>query len=359
MSKMLGKWFEWKLGEARIIRKLEGIKPLLGCSKSEAKGIRTAAVQRSVSPVRNIEAYADVMESFVKSAAEQACDMVAFPEYNFFDLLGIIPGFASLNRYLNGKAAAPSGGSSSLDIAGLYPVLCAISIPIQNAIEKIMCGLASKYDIYIYTGSYFINEKGQLYNGGAIISRKGEILGRQKKLHLTDFEEKLGIKRAGEFPIFSLDIGNITFPVCMDATYYEVFSLARSRGCDIVVLPIANNEEYSLYRALRGIWPRVQESHVYGVKSSLNGWFCGMHFTGKAGVFAPIAMTSKGDGVVSISKHFEGNSLIVGDIDYEALYKEREADEYFGDSNPEFERVYYLNTYGGVKQNENATSNVE
>ncbi len=347
MNSLLEKWFRWKLGEARIKRKLDSIKLQKGCSKGEVKGVRAAAVQRRVSPVRNIEAYADAMESFIKSAAEQGCDIIAFPEYNFFDLLGIIPGFASLNHYLNRKSAEPSGGNPSQDIAGIYPMLCNISTPIQNAIEKIMCGLASKYGIYIYSGSYFINENGQLYNGGAIISREGEILGRQKKLHLTDFEEKLGIKRANEFKIFSLDIGNITFPVCMDATYYEVFNLARSRGCDIVVLPIANNEEYRLYRALRGIWPRVQESHIYGVKPSLNGWFCGMHFTGKAGVFAPIAMTPKGDGVVSISKHFEGNSLIVGDIDLEALCKEREADEYFGDINPEFEKDYYFNTYEG------------
>ncbi|KUO71609.1 MAG: nitrilase [Clostridia bacterium BRH_c25] len=347
MINMLGKWFEWKLNEARIKRKLDRIKPVEGCSKSGVKGVRAAAVQRVVSPVKNIEAYVDAMESFVKSAVEQGCDIIAFPEYNFFDLFGIIPGFAGLNRYLNGKSAAAKS-DSSLDIAGLYPVLCNISVPIQNAIEKIMCGLASKYSLYIYTGSYFINENSQLYNGGAIISREGEILGRQKKLHLTDFEEGLGIKRADEFKIFSLDIGNVTFPVCMDATYYEVFNLARSRGCDIVMLPIANNEEYRLYRALRGIWPRVQESYVYGVKSSLNGWLCGMHFTGKAGVFAPIAMTPKGDGVVSISKYSEGNSLAVGDIDLEALRKEREADEYFGDCNPEFEMDYYKNTYSGV-----------
>jgi hypothetical protein len=121
--------------------------------------------------------------------------------------------------------------------------------------------------------------------------------------------------------------------------------MARSKGCAIVVLPIANNEEYRRPRALRGIWPRVQEAHVFGIKSALNGWFCGLHFTGKAGVFAPIAMTPKGDGVITMSKHSEGDSLIVGDIDLEALCKEREEDEYYGDSNPEFEKAYYFNTY--------------
>jgi predicted amidohydrolase len=346
MTNLLAKWFEWKLAEARIKRKLDSIKAPKGYNRSGRKGARAAAVQRHIGIAATVEAYIDAMDSFVKSAADQGCDIVAFPEYNFLDLLGILPGFACLNSYLNSKSASHSEGGSGMDAARLYPVLCNIAIPIQNAIEKIMCGLALKYFIYVYTGSYFINEDGRLYNGGAIISREGEILGRQKKLHLTEFEEKLGIKRGNEFGSFSLDIGNIAFPVCMDATYYEVFSLARSRGCDAVVLPIANNEEYRLYRALRGIWPRVQESHVYGIKSSLNGWFCGMHFTGKAGVFAPFGMTPKADGVVSISKRYEGDSLAVGDIDLEALYRKREEDEYFGDVNPEFEKSYYKNTYG-------------
>lgn len=347
MGRLLGKWFQWKLGEARVDRIVGRINAGESSGRDKAKSIRAAAVQRRIVVLKSIEEYAGNMEKFVKSAAAQGCDIIAFPEYNFFDLLGIIPGFTSLNRLLNRKQLSSGAGSAASEIIRLYPLFYDISPPIQAAIEGIMSGLASKYGIYIYTGSYFIREKGQLYNGGAVISRKGDILGRQMKLHLTDFEEKLGIQREKELRVFALDIGKTVFPVCMDATYYEIFNLARSRGCDIAVLPIANNEEYSAYRALRGIWPRVQESHVYGIKAALNGRFCGMHFTGKAGIFAPLAMTPKGDGVVSISESPEGDSLAVGSIDLEALYKEREADEYYGDCNPEFERKYFLNTYGG------------
>jgi len=353
MSNILGKWVEWKLGGARIKRRLDSIKPEVRSRKHEGKVIRAAAVQRSICPVKSVEKYCDAMEYFVKEAAVQGCDIIAFPEYNFFDLLGVIPGFAKLNRYLNKKAAkaVPGNKAPKMDPKGLYPLFCNISVPIQNTIEQLMCGLALKYSIYIYTGSYIIKEKEKLFNGGAFISREGKILERQKKLHLTDFEEKLGIKRDNEFKVISLDIGNIAFPVCMDATYYETFNLARSQGCDIVILPIANNEEYGFYRALRGIWPRVQESHVYGVKASLNGWLCGLHFTGKSGIFAPIGITSGRDGIISISKDFEGDSLVVGDICLERLYKEREEDEYYGDSNPEFEKDFYLNSYMGGKLN--------
>lgn len=345
MYNLIGRWLEWKLRDTRIKRKFDSGRPGEEHGRGESGLVRAAAVQRRIKLAGNVEEYADAMESYVKLAAEQRCDIIAFPEYNFFDLFGVIPGFSGLDRYLNSKAAAPTAGGPAADMSGLYPVLLRAALPMQNAIEKIMCSLALRYSIYVYTGSYFIREGGQLYNGGAVISRRGEIIGRQKKLHLTDFEERLGISRTNEFGTFSLDIGKVTFPVCMDATYYEVFSLARSHGCDIAVLPIANNEEYRLYRALRGIWPRVQELYVFGIKSALTGWFCGMHFTGKAGIFAPLGITPKQDGVVSISKDFEGDALVVGDIDLAALARARKEDEYHGDCNPEFERSYYQKYY--------------
>ena len=340
MSSVLKAWFRWRLGGAKPIKVPAGLK-VTDSSGNGKRSFRAAAVQRRVRPVKSIKAYADAMEGFVKSAAEKGCDIIAFPEYNFLDLMGIIPGFGLLNDYLNRKPAAHGDSSTEAGLDRLYPVLYSISDSIQQALESVMRSLASKYRLYIYTGSCFIRENENLYNGGAIISREGKLIGRQMKLHLTDFEEKLGIKRSNEFEVFSLDIGNIAFPVCMDATYYEIFNMARSKGCDVVVLPIANNEEYALHKALRGIWPRVQEAHVYGVKAALNGWFCGLHFTGKAGIFAPMEMTQAGDGIVALSEQHEGDSLIIGDIDLDALYRERLEDEYYGDRNEEFERTYY------------------
>lgn len=345
MSRLLEKWLSRRLGAAEAIKCQGGIKAIETRPGKIKRVFRAAAVQRRIRMAKTIKQYAEAMEGYVKSAAEQGCDIIAFPEYIFLELLGVIPGVSLLNSYLNRKPAARKREDGEAGLDRLLPVLYSISGPIQTAVESTMQCLAARYSIYVYTGSYFIKEHGRLYNGGAIISREGDIIGRQMKLHLTDFEEKLGIKRSREFKVFPLDIGNFAFPVCMDATYYEVFNLARSRGCDVVVLPIANNEEYALHRALRGIWPRVQESHVYGIKAALCGWFFGLHFTGKAGIFAPIGITAGENGVVALSESSEGDLLVVGDIDIEALIRGRRIDEYYGDCNPEFERDYYEKYY--------------
>ena len=105
----------------------------------------------------------------------------------------------------------------------------------------------------------------------------------------------------------------------MDASYFETFRLLAAKHADIVIVPIANNEPYDKWRAMRGIWGRVQEAYVYGMKASLNGWIGGMEFTGKAGFFAPCEMTENFDGVLKIADEPCGDEVIVFDLEIERL----------------------------------------
>lgn len=178
-------------------------------------------------------------------------------------------------------------------------------------------------------------------------------MGIQEKIHLTDFEKKIGMKKTDQLKAYDLSIGKVVLPICMDATYFETFQISKILGADIVILPIANMEEYSLWRAIRGIWPRVQEIYVYGLKASLNGWICGMHFTGKAGIFAPISITEKKDGIVDIAPSHEGNYVVTARIDMKKIYSARLKDEYFGDKNPQFEKDFVKKTYCDKENNKN------
>jgi len=146
----------------------------------------------------------------------------------------------------------------------LTTVFKGVAQPIEEGIKRIISLLAKEYGIYIYSGSYILKEKDEIYNAGSLFGPEGNLIGTQKKIHLTDFEVKLGIKRGRKMEVYSLPFGKVVCPICMDATYFETFRIARERGADIAILPIANLEEYNLWKALRGIWPRVQESYLYG-----------------------------------------------------------------------------------------------
>ncbi|MBO8126794.1 MAG: nitrilase [Firmicutes bacterium] len=352
---MLERWIEnyftRKLNPQKLAEHVRRINstPSKEAQPKPSGNVKVACIQKQVIPVETGEEYAERISGFVKTAAQQGCRLVVFPEYNFFDFFGLLPGFKDLNRYLNKKAKAKTsshGSSGNSGTGALLTLFSAVAQPTEAAILAIISQLAEIYGVYIYTGSYLVKETEGLYNAGSLVGPDGELIGTQKKIHLTDFEAEIGICRSDSLAVFPLDIGTIAIPICMDATYFETFQLARNLGADIVVIPIANNEEYNLWRALRGIWPRVQESYVYGLKASLNGWLGGMHFTGKAGIFAPIELTKKKDGVVAIAENYQGDAVVVAELDLARLAQARKDAEYYGDSNPAFEAELYAKTYG-------------
>jgi predicted amidohydrolase len=356
MEILIEKWFERKISLEKIERYYKQLKIERRRLSEDVnpENIRVSCVQRQIQPVENIEEYIDMLCGFIDQAVKEGSHLVIFPEYNFFDLFGLIPKFNFLNQILNKKAIKVKDKDKEKEkeshLKGsnhfLTTILKGVAKPIEAGIKRIFALLAKGYGIYIYTGSYILKEKEAIYNVGSLFGSNGNLIGTQKKMHLTDFEVKLGIKRGNKMEVYSLPFGKVVCPICMDATYFETFRIAREIGADIVILPIANLEEYTVWKALRGIWPRVQESYLYGLKSSLNGWIAGMHFTGKAGVFAPLLMTEGKDGILSLSSSYEGNQLITANLNLKRLYDAREKAEYQEDKNVEFEEKYIERTYG-------------
>ncbi|OFW53076.1 MAG: nitrilase [Actinobacteria bacterium RBG_13_35_12] len=355
MEFLIEKWFNRKISLDRIEKyfKQLQIKKRKLSKDINPEDIRVSCVERQIYPVNSLEKYIDMLCGFVDQAAKENSRLIVFPEYNFFDLFGFIPGFSFINQILNKKAIKNKDKEKDRGIEShlkgnnyfLTAIFKGVAKPVEAGVKKIVSLLAKEYGIHIYTGSYILKEKEEIYNAGSLFGPDGNLIGTQKKMHLTDFEVKLGIKRGNKMEVYSLPFGKVVCPICMDATYFETFRIAREMGVDMVILPIANLEEYSTWKALRGIWPRVQESYLYGFKSSLNGWIAGMHFTGKAGIFAPLSMTEKKDGVLSLSPFYEGNHLITANINMKKLYEAREKAEYHEDKNAEFEKNFIEKTY--------------
>lgn len=347
---ILERWFKRKLSLMRIDRHIANLK-ITQPQRTEnihPNKVCVSCVQCQIQPVKTLEEFIDTLAGFVKQAVDAGSQLVVFPEYNFFDLFGLIPGFHMVNVFLTRKAkqkaginSAGSHGSSS----AFTKIFASISQPVSSALQRIISLLAKEYGVYIYTGSYLIKEEAVLYNSGSLFGPDGSCIGAQHKIQLTGFECALGLGKGSDLKVYKLPIGNVAFPICMDATYFETFRVSVEQGADIVILPIADMDEYDQWKSLRGIWPRVQEAQVYGLKASLNGWIAGMHFTGKAGIFAPLPLTPEGDGIVAISDKFEGSRVVTAVIDIEKLHDERKISEYHSDSNPVFEAGYVERVY--------------
>ena len=128
-------------------------------------------------------------------------------------------------------------------------------------------------------------------------------------------ETDWGFAPGRDLTVVEINGWRLAFPICHDATYFETFRLALAADADLVAIQSANNEDYNEWHARRGIWPRVQESPVYGLASHLVGNLFGLHLTGRSGVYAPLGLTPAGDGVLSAAADSETEELIVTDLD--------------------------------------------
>jgi len=247
---LIEKWFNKKISLERIEKYCQQlrIEKRRLSENVNPENIRVSCVQRQIHPVNNIERYIDMLCGFVDQAAKSNSYLIVFPEYNFFDLFGLIPGFGFLNQILNKKAIKnkdeEKDREKESDLKGnnnfLTTIFEGVAKPIEAGIKRIFSLLAEagikrifsllakEYGIYIYSGSYILKEKEEIYNAGSLFGPEGNLIGTQKKIHLTDFEAKIGIKRASKMEVYSLPFGKVVCPICMDATYFETFPSEES-----------------------------------------------------------------------------------------------------------------------------------
>ncbi|MBU4602434.1 nitrilase, partial [bacterium] len=174
MEFLIEKWFERKISLDRIEKHCKQLKiKRRGLSKDiEPENIRASCVQRQVYPVNSIEKYIDILYGFVDQAVKDNSHLIIFPEYNFFDLFGLIPGFSCLNQILNKKAIRNRDEEKDREeeshLKGnnyfLTTIFKGVAKPVEAGIRRIVSLLAKEYGIHIYTGSYILKEKEAIYN---------------------------------------------------------------------------------------------------------------------------------------------------------------------------------------------------
>ncbi|MDD4680913.1 MAG: hypothetical protein PHP79_08550 [Clostridia bacterium] len=336
----------------------------------DKRQIRVCAVQQEIQLLKNYKQYVDRMYEFVERGVKESAQLIVFPEYNGALILGMLPLIETILKRITrqdsksagkDKATSNRNKDTSEDTAentsedtavhtsisagvDIVEILSTLTTFLLDIFKTTFSELALHFGIYIMAGSIMVTDKDSVYNRAYLFGPDGKIVGKQDKLHPVIMEKDMGLSMGEELSVFNTPIGKLAFPICMDATYFETFRIAKDKGAHIVIIPIANIEEYNKYFALRGIWPRVQESGVYGVKSALVGELFGIKFTGKAGIFAPQILTPNNDGTLEVSKSYDKDEIVVCDLNLNLI--ETYYDPYFSDQNSEFFKRYYPKIYG-------------
>lgn len=312
---------------------------------SDRRRIKAAALQLELELFKNPLDYVDRMHRRVKEAAEAGAQLVVFPEMNNLQLLGMLPGIEQAGASPEssaGEEAKNRGPEITLSDLIFYagPVM-------EPLIHATFSRLAALYGLYLMAGSFLLPDGGKLVNRALLFAPDGNLIGFQDKVHLTQLEKEWGLTRGNQFNIFETALGKLALPVCMDATYFETFRILEQKGAEIVITPIANPEPYNYWMALRGIWPRVQESPLYGIKSALVGKLINFEFTGKAGIYAPLELTPDGSGVLAEVESADTEGMAVAELDLGALAELR-ANHPWRDRNEALYRRYFPEVYSKV-----------
>ncbi|MCA9838919.1 MAG: hypothetical protein KC422_18530 [Trueperaceae bacterium] len=140
--------------------------------------------------------------------------------------------------------------------ASLYQ---AQAIPAYLAYKRAFSEAAKTFGVQVIAGSIFLPHieeeaargvhvaRREVYNTAFGFSAKGQLLGRSRKVYLTDgAESRSGLSRgqlADLYPI-SMPVGKVGVAICLDAFYSSVIEHFDALGTEIIVQPSANHADW-------------------------------------------------------------------------------------------------------------------
>lgn len=156
-------------------------------------------------------------ERFIREAAEHGADVISLPE---------MWNCPYSNDYFREYAETPGGETVAF-----------------------MSELAGELGIYLIGGSIPELEGDQVYNTSFSFDRKGNIIGRHRKVHLFDIDVKGGIRfmesdtlTAGrDMTVIDTEYCRIGVAICYDVRFPEWFRKMALAGAKLIVLPAAFN----------------------------------------------------------------------------------------------------------------------
>ena len=104
-------------------------------------------------------------------------------------------------------------------------------------------------NVYLVGGSIPESEKGKIYNTSYVFDRKGNKIGKHRKIHLFDIDVKGGqsfkesdtLTPGRELDVFDTEFGKIGLAICYDFRFPEVGRILVQKGAKTIIVPAAFN----------------------------------------------------------------------------------------------------------------------
>lgn len=189
-----------------------------------------------------------------------------------------------------------------------------ISEDTHNPAVNLLKRVSKEVDAYIVGGTIFEKFRGNYYNT-CLFLKQGNILGKFRKMHLTDWEKKVKLHVGSTFKIFETEYCKAGILICADIFYPKTVRKLASLGAEVIFLPVSASRTHPPVQGHPLTTKRAENNRVFILK---NGNTRSNSRGGNSAIISPW-------GILNQAKDEINTKIISADLDINKLrkYKKR------------------------------------
>jgi omega-amidase len=236
-------------------------------------------MQISESPEKNLE----TAEQMLYRAAESHSKFICLPEYF------VLPASLEDNKHIE-----------------------KIADDVYEPAVQLLKRVSKEVDAYIVGGTVFEKFRGKYYNT-CLFLRHGKILGKFRKMHLTEWEKNVGLNVGRTFRVFETEFCKAGLLICADVFYPRTVRRLASLGAEVIFLPVSASRTHPYVKGHPLTIKRAEDNGVFILK---NGNTRSNSRGGNSAIISPW-------GILNQAKDEMETKIISADLDMTKLRKLR------------------------------------
>jgi predicted amidohydrolase len=161
---------------------------------------------------------------------------------------------------------------------------------------------------YIVGGTFIERFRGKFYNTCPLF-KNGRVLGKYRKMHLTQWEKTLNLNRGRTLRVFETGFCKVGILICADIFYPKTVKKLASMGAEVIFLPVSASKTHPLVKGHPLSTARAEDNHVFILK---NGNIKSGSKGGRSAVISPW-------GILNEAKNENRNANVSANLDLTKL----------------------------------------
>ena len=189
-----------------------------------------------------------------------------------------------------------------------------IADDIYEPAVQLLKRVSKEVDAYIVGGTIFEKFRGNYYNT-CLFLKQGKILGKFRKMHLTEWEKNVGLHVGSTFRVFETEFCKVGILICADVFYPRTVKRLASLGAEVIFLPVSASRTHPPVKGHPLTTKRAENNRVFILK---NGNTRSNSRGGNSAIISPW-------GILNQAKYEMDTKIISSDLDMTKLRELRQA----------------------------------